>query len=264
MTLQSYYLRLRRLARRRFDRDRGLDRKMRSSASTRSQRSSHVRFRRSTDGRRPGGTKPSLERCSGDLHADRSVELIVFAGQPNFIPSTASDLLWAANTNSDVLVETTTNNNYVACRRWFNAPALIDPWSFVASNGLPGDFSKFRSDRPPGVFRPLQERPSAGSADRQFGATNRQCADHRWASFDLQFDGDPQYAPIPERRCNMSNSSLPIVQVSTSSFYGLTAGIWFTAATVRTVGGRTVHAGRIYTIPTSSPIHYVTYVKVYG
>ena len=49
-------------------------------------------------------------------------ELIVFKGQPDFVPIVGTQLLWASNTTSDVLINTANNNYYVLLAgRWFTS-----------------------------------------------------------------------------------------------------------------------------------------------
>ena len=60
-------------------------------------------------------------------------ELISFGGQPDFVPITGTQLLWASNTRADVFIETASNTFYVLISvRWFRAPALTDPRIVVA------------------------------------------------------------------------------------------------------------------------------------
>ena len=66
-------------------------------------------------------------------------ELLVFKGQPNFQPIGGTSLLWATNTTADVLVNTADNRTYVLLSgRWYNAPSLDGPWSYVASHQSAG------------------------------------------------------------------------------------------------------------------------------
>jgi hypothetical protein len=61
------------------------------------------------------------------------------------------------------------------------------------------------------------------------------------------------------------NSPTPILQVNPGDYYALKAGIWFTAPAL--TGPWIVAASvpeAIYTIPPSSPLHYVTYVQIFG
>ncbi len=63
----------------------------------------------------------------------------------------------------------------------------------------------------------------------------------------------------------MVNSPFPVIRVDATTWYALKDGVWFAATAA---GGPWVVAASvpavIYTIPPSSPVHYVTYVYVYG
>ena len=97
-------------------------------------------------------------------------ELIVFKGQPDFVPIVGTQLLWAANTTSDVLIDTTNNNYYVLMSgRWFRAPRLTGPWTFVASNALPADFAQHPAAvaRRRGAADGGRHAAGAGGGDRE-------------------------------------------------------------------------------------------------
>ena len=72
--------------------------------------------------------------------------------------------------------------------------------------------------------------------------------------------------PIPDSQLSyVFNSPSPIIMVSPSEWYAVQSGVWFTS-TVAT--GPWVVAPSVppvvYSIPVSSPLHYVTYVRVYS
>ena len=65
---------------------------------------------------------PTASRRS--TRARSPTELIVFKGQPDFVPIVGTQLLWASNTTSDVLINTANNNYYVLLAgRWFTSAA---------------------------------------------------------------------------------------------------------------------------------------------
>ena len=58
--------------------------------------------------------KPSLANGVPTIYTSQvPAELIVFKGQPDFVPIVGTQLLWASNTTSDVLINTANNNYYV-------------------------------------------------------------------------------------------------------------------------------------------------------
>jgi hypothetical protein len=78
-------------------------------------------------------------------------------------------------------------------------------------------------------------------------------------------DGQPRFKPIENTPLQFAiNSPTPVIAVSRNSYYAVQNGIWFVAASP--AGPWTVATSVpmvIYTIPPSSTLHYVTYVKVY-
>ena len=94
----------------------------------------HATTRRDRSSRRPARStcstadpkanpKPSLANGVPTIYTSQApTELIVFKGQPDFVPIVGTQLLWASNTTSDVLIDTTNNNYYVLLAgRWFRA-----------------------------------------------------------------------------------------------------------------------------------------------
>ena len=214
--------------------------------------------------------KPSLANGVPTIYtAQGPAELVVFKGQPDFVPIVGTQLLWAANTTSDVLIDTTTSNYYVLLAgRWFRGPAMTGPWTFVAANALPADFARIpESSRAGAVLSTVAGTPQAHAAAIENTIPQTATVPRTGGpTFTPNFDGAPQYAPIAGTTMSyVVNSSEPLIQVAPNAYYAVVAGVWFNAAQI--TGPWTVAVdipAAIYTIPASSPLHYVTYVRVYG
>ena len=214
--------------------------------------------------------KPSLANGAPVIFTSQTpAELIVFQGQPDFVPVVGTQLLWASNTTSDVLIDIAANTYYVLLAgRWFRGPALTGPWTFVPSNALPADFARIPSASRAGAVLPTV----AGTPQAQAAAIENSIPQTATVplkggpTFTPNFDGPPQFVPVAGTALTYAvNSSEPLIQVSTNAYYAVTAGVWFTAPSVTGpwVVASSVPAA-IYAIPPSSPIHYVTYVRIYG
>jgi hypothetical protein len=220
----------------------------------------------------PGSTpRPSLAAGVPAVYVEeKPAELIIFKGQPNFVPIAATRLLWASNSAIDVLIDTSTSDYYVLVSgRWFRAPGLGGPWTFVASNALPAAFKKIPPTGTPAsvVLASVAGTPQAEEA--VIANSIPQTASVLRANgptFTPAFDGAPVYRPIPGTSLTyVVNSKVPIIEVSPTSFYAVEAGVWFGAPAVTGPWGvATSVPAVIYTIPVTSPVHYVTYVHVYG
>ena len=72
-------------------------------------------------------------------------------------------------------------------------------------------------------------------------------------------------ANVIGRAITLNGTPFTIIGVAPDSFYAVESGVWFTAS--RLTGPWIVAQNVpsvIYSIPASSPLHYVTYVHVYG
>ncbi len=221
------------------------------------------------DGGPKANPKPSLANGAPTIYTSQvPTELIVFKGQPDFVPIVGTQLLWASNTTSDILINTANNNYYVLLAgRWFMAASLSGPFTFVPSDTLPPDFARIPPHSLAGAVLPTV----AGTPQAQEAVIENsipQTATVPLANgpkYTPQFDGPPQFAPVAGTPLTyVTNSHVPVIQVAPNALYAVTAGVWFTAAQLT---GPWVVATSvppvIYTIPPSSPIYYVTYVRIY-
>ncbi len=221
------------------------------------------------DGGAKVNPKPSLANGVPTIYTSQApTELIVFKGQPDFVPIVGTQLLWASNTTSDVLIDTS-NNNYCALMagRWFRSASLSGPWTFVASDALPADFAHIPAQSLAGAVLPTVAA-TAQANEAVISNSIPQTATvplKNGPTFTPNFDGPPHYAPIEGTSLSyVSNSSEPVIEVAPNAYYAVVAGVWFTATSI--TGPWTIATSVptvIYTIPPSSPIYYVTYVKIY-
>jgi hypothetical protein len=221
------------------------------------------------DGGPKANPKPTLANGVPTVYTTQvPSELIVFRGAPDFVPIVGTQLLWASNTTGDVLIDITSNQYYaLLAGRWFRAPALTGPWAFVASDALPADFARIPPHSLAGAVLPTV----AGTPQAQEAVISNSIPQtatvplKNGPTFTPSFDGPPQYAPIPGTTLSyVVNSSEPVLQVAPNAHYAVVAGVWFTA--VQLTGPWTIATSvpaAIYTIPPSSPLHYVTYVRIY-
>jgi hypothetical protein len=221
------------------------------------------------DGGPKANPKPSLANGVPAVYTSQTpTELIVFKGQPDFVPIVGTELLWASNTTSDILINTANSHYYaLLAGRWFTAPGLPGPWTFVASNALPAEFAKIPPQSLAGAVLPtVAGTPQAQAAVIENSIPQTATVPLKnGPTFTPNFDGPPQFASIPGTSLSyVVNSSEPLIRVTPSAYYAVVAGVWFTAA--RVTGPWTVATSvpvAIYDIPPSSPIYYVTYVRIY-
>jgi hypothetical protein len=196
-------------------------------------------------------------------------ELIQTRGAPQVAPIHGTNLWYVTNTSQDVFLTHPKQQYYVVLSgRWYRAPSLNGPWQFVAANDLPPDFSRIPGDSPkanvlasiPGTTQAKEalianQIPQAATVSRADGPT-----------LDVDYDGPPKFTPIEETSLQYAtNTSTPVLQVSPDSYFAVQDGVWFTSSSPSGPWAvATSVPSSIYTIPTSSPMHYVTYAYVDG
>ena len=216
-----------------------------------------------------GASKPTLQRgpVPTVLVATELTEVVVFEGAPNYVPLSGTDLLYADNTTGNVFRSIQDQRLYVLISgRWFGAASASGPWSHVAQSELPSDFKQIPDDSPKeNVKASVAGTPQAEEALIANSIPQTAEVDPRKAKFEAVYDGEPKLEPIEGTSLEYAvNSPTPIILVDGNRYYGLHDGIWFVsaAATGPWIVAPNVPAV-IYTIPASSPLHHVTYVKVY-
>ena len=195
-------------------------------------------------------------------------ELILFNGQPDFVPISGTHLLYAANTTGNVFTLLTDQRNYVLISgRWYSAPSLSGPWQFVPPNQLPSDFA----DIPDTSAKENVKASVPGTSQASEALIANSIPDstevpRTTQMQDPHIDGSPQLQPVAGTPLYyVVNSGTPILRVDDHSWYACQNGVWYDATSVN--GPWAVAASVpaiIYSIPVSSPLHYLTYVQVYG
>lgn len=199
----------------------------------------------------------------------KPAELISVQGEPQFVAVPGTRLTYIDNTGADVFVDAAASNAWyvLVSGRWFTAPGSKGPWTYVAPGRLPAEFAKIPPDSPKsGVLASIPNTPESKEALIANNIPQTAVVDRRQAQLSVQYDGVPQFDPIPGTQLHYArNTPVPVIQVAPDSYYAVDKGIWFTAkAATGPWAVATSVPAQIYSIPTSSPLHYVTYVRVYG
>ena len=221
------------------------------------------------------GTKnPSLEQAKKeqkipDVHISLGpTELIVTEGTPQFERIPGLGLEFVKNTSANIFLEASSRDYYILVSgRWFRSKSLAGPWEFVDGKHLPGDFSKIpENSAKAGVLAsvpgtgPAKEALIANSIPQTATITRSQ------AHLEVKYDGSPQFKKIEGTDLQYAvNTATPVIRVNDKNYFAVENAVWFVGPAP--VGPWVVAQSvppEIYSIPPSSSLHYVTYVKVYG
>src|SRR6185436_2556644 len=215
--------------------------------------------------------KPSLKTTPiPELHVVTvPTELILTQGEPQYAPLPPTQLLYVTNTLSHVFKLLTDQKTYVLLSgRWFRSDSFKGPWEYVSAKSLPQDFSNIPDDSAKeNVKAAVPGTEQAEEAVIANTIPNTVKVDRQKARMDprAQYDGSLQLRPIENTPLQyVVNCPVAVIQVDPTSWYASQNGVWFVAGAAE--GPWTVATNVppvIYSIPPSSPMHYVVYSRIY-
>ena len=194
-------------------------------------------------------------------------ELLQTQSKPQLASIEGTQLMEVSNTSSDIFIDARAGQTYVLISgRWFRAPSLDGPWSYVKPDGLPADFAKIPENHPKGrVLTSVAGTPQAQEAVIANQIPQTATVQRGKVQFEPRYDGPPKFEPIVGTPLQAAvNTPSAVIEVGPSSYYGCENGVWFEASSP--AGPWNVAAtvpDVIYTIPPSSRLYDVTFVRVY-
>ena len=222
-----------------------------------------------------GNPKQSLKQANEDGQAPVvyvsmiPAELLVAEGPPQFTPIVGTSLLFVENSDNDIFMDNFTQTYYILVSgRWFTSNSLQSgPWSYVTAADLPSDFAEIPAYSPKAsvlvsVRGTLQASEALVANDIPQTATIA-----RTLKLHVNYFGPPDFQPIEGTDLRYAiNTVTPVVYVPVSRmYYAVQNAIWYSSSDAK--GPWRVATSvppAIYVIPPSSPIHYITYVQIYG
>jgi hypothetical protein len=198
-------------------------------------------------------------------------ELISVQGDPVFVGIPGTSLGYVDNTGADVFVDLAGGRNtwYVLVSgRWFSAPSARGPWTNVSARKLPPEFSRIPPDSPKSnVLASIPDTPEARESLIANSLPQNATVSRGSVVLEVPYDGEPVFQEI-EGAGGLQyarNSPVPVIHVPGRGYYAVDKGVWFYAKAPTGPWEVAVEVpAEIYAIPSSSPLHYVTYVQVYG
>jgi hypothetical protein len=201
--------------------------------------------------------------------ATKPTELLQSTGDPTFSPIKGTGLLWMSNSQNDIFMEISSNQLYVLIGgRWFTAKNLNGPWAYISGKKLPSDFKKIPDNGAmAGVLVSVPGTPQAREAVIAVQVPQTAVVQKNLKPKDPEYDGGkPEWKPINDTPMKYAvNCATPVIELDSKTYFMVQNGVWFSATSFKgpwTVA--TTVPEMIYTIPVSSPLHFVTYVRVYS
>ncbi|MGZ3444042.1 MAG: hypothetical protein ACXWLG_00055 [Myxococcaceae bacterium] len=215
------------------------------------------------------GKRPSLAAGAPEVVlATRPTEIITTEGPMDWVPLEGTQLRYVSNTTGNVFQDLVSRGYYVLVTgRWFHALQLTGPWSWLPGTDLPIDFALIPDTSPKeNVKASVPGTPQAQEAAIAAEIPQMATIYRSKVSFKPVISGAPVLEPIPDTPLSyVFNSPDAIIRVSSSQWYAVQTGVWFTASSLK--GPWTVATSVppiIYSIPPSAPLYYVTFVSIYA
>lgn len=198
----------------------------------------------------------------------KPTELLQSTGEPTYEPIPGTSLLYVSNSPNSIFLDSSVQKYFVVVAgRWFEASNLKGPYKYLSGKKLPKEFSKIPVSSP--VAEVLVSVPGTPQAEQAVAAV--QAPQTAQVPRDLEAkkvecDGAIQWVKVVGTSLRSAqNCNTPLIEIQKNSYYIIQDGVWFTANNPQ---GPWIVAiavpAEIYKIPASSPLFYVTYVRVYG
>jgi hypothetical protein len=192
-------------------------------------------------------------------------ELVQTDGKPSMSPISGTSLSYVSNSPNDIFQDQDGKYYVLLSGRWYTSSSLTGGWHYVAANALPGDFAKIPEGSPKdNVLASVAGTDAAREAimDAQVPQTAK--VDRSTASTDVNYNGDPQFAPLQGTDMQYATNTSSSVILDHGVYYSVDNGVWFQAPSPS--GPWTVATERpeeVDRIPPSSPLYNTKYVYVY-
>ncbi len=195
-----------------------------------------------------------------------SAELLETDGAPAFAPIEGTDLLYMENTESDILMDITTQEYYILISgRWYKAKSMADnKWTFVPNDKLPADFAKIPEESDMGqVLASVSGTQQAKEAVLENSIPQTAEIDRKTATVTVTYDGDPQFEKCSDAVAYAINTDKSVLLVN-NTYYCCDEAVWFVSNGPQGPWQVATEVPKeIQDIPPECPAYNVKYVYIY-
>jgi hypothetical protein len=196
-------------------------------------------------------------------------ELFVSKGKPQFEPLKGVNLLHVANSDQNILMDIKSQDIYVvASGRWYKSKKTEGPWTYVASDKLPEEFSIIPPNSPrAGVLPFIAGTPEARDAVLDASVPQTAAVKKGPADVTVAYDGDPKWKAVEgmEKKeiSYAENTSEAIFKVK-NRYYLCKDAVWYEAAQPQGPWSVAVSIPpELNKLPPSCPNYQCSYVYIY-
>ncbi|MBP2680810.1 MAG: hypothetical protein H6Q78_673 [Candidatus Krumholzibacteriota bacterium] len=229
----------------------------------------------------PGEEAPAPKAPSGDAAAQEPAKkiipkiivttspaaLIQTNGKPEYASVEGTKLLYATNTEDDILVDIESQKHYILVSgRWYTSMSLENgPWQFVEPDKLPADFANVPPESDIGNIRPsVAGTDEAREAVLENEIPQTAAVSRTDATVKVKYDGDPKFEKIEGTKMSYAINTDKSVLLIEGKYYCCDNAVWFIAPGATGPWQVCTEVPRdVQSIPPSCPVNNVKYVYVY-
>ncbi|MEA1896557.1 MAG: hypothetical protein U9N53_02700 [Bacteroidota bacterium] len=194
-------------------------------------------------------------------------ELISTDGKPDYATIEGTSLLYASNSEDDIVMDINTQQHYVLIAgRWNHSKTLDDgDWKFVEPEDLPEDFAKIpETSDMSSVRASVPGTPEAQDALLEQSIPQTATIDRKEAKLEVKYDGNPKFEKIEGTDMSYAVNTDKTVILISNKYYCVDDAVWFVSD--KASGPWEVSVIRpdeVDEISPESPVYNVKYVYIY-
>ena len=209
----------------------------------------------------------TYDKAPDVLVETKASELIIVDGEMDYKSIAGTSLLYVNNTESDVIMDVTSQNHYVLLAgRWYASKSLEDgDWKFVEPENVPAEFKSIPdSSSMSDVLASVPGTEQAQSALLEQTIPQTATIDRKEAEIKVTYDGEPKFELITGTSMKYGVNADKSVLLIEGKYYAVENAVWFVSS--NPAGPWEVSVERpegIDEIPPESPVYNVKYVYIY-
>ena len=215
----------------------------------------------------PDSISASITEAPGLIVVTKPAELIVTDGDPDYASIEGTSLLYAKNSENDIIMDINTQDHYILLAgRWYHSKTLKDgDWKFCEPDDLPEDFTKIPEESDMATVRAsIPGTAEAQDALLEQSIPQTATVNRKEAKVEVTYDGNPEFKKVEGTEVYYAANTDKTVLRIKDKYYCVDDAIWFVSD--QATGPwevSDVRPDEVDELPPSSEVYNVKYVYIY-
>jgi len=215
----------------------------------------------------PDSISASITEPPELIVVSKPAELIITDGDPDYATIEGTSLLYAKNSESDIIMDINTQDHYILLAgRWYHSKSLKDgDWKFCEPANLPAEFSKIPETSDMATVRAsIPGTPEAQDALLEQNIPQTATVDRKTAKVEVTYDGNPEFKKVEGTEvAYAANTDKTVLRIK-EKYFCVDDGIWFVSDDANGPWAVSdVRPDEVDDLPPSSEVYNVKYVYIY-